>query len=247
MNLLGASSRHPFQRLLASLVLLAGTNCALFAADDVKQYVRVTSTQHADLPANGTVRVTHSLDELTIEGWDQPGVEITTIKSTKYEVAAADHDKAAKELDGVKISAQQKGAELVIATDLPKRHGLAVLCPAEPFVTLNYVIRVPRNAHVMVDGYGEVHFDGLAGDIEANMHKGQITVRLAGDASYAVDAHTKLGSVTSDFPGATKRHWVVGQDFAGSAQAPHKLVLKEGYGDIVILKAAAPFMSPSKS
>jgi hypothetical protein len=155
-------------------------------------------------------------------------------------VTAADRDKATKELEEVKITAQQKGSELVIATELPKRRGLAILCPAEPFVTMSYVIRVPRNAHVIVDGYGEVHFDGLAGDIEANMHKGQITVRLAPDAAYAVDAHAKLGSVISDVPGSTKRHWFVGHDFAGSAQAPHKLVLKEGYGDIVIWKAAAP-------
>lgn len=241
----------PIRSALGAMVLIAGTSVPSFAADagkdDIKQYVRVMNTQHADLPVNGTVHVTHSLNELTIEGWDQPGVEITTIKSTKYEMAAAEHDKAAKELDGVRISAQQKGAELVIATDLPKRHGLAVLCPAEPFITMNYVIRVPRNAHVIVDGYGEVHFDGIAGDIEANMHKGTITVRLANDAQYSVDAHTKLGSVISDFPGSTKRHWFVGHDFAASGQAPHKLVLKEGYGDILIFKAAAPVTPAPKS
>ena len=233
----------PFRSALAAFVLMAGMSCPSFANDEVKQYMRVTNTQHADLPANGTVRVTHSLGELTIEGWDQPGVEITTVKSTKYEVGTAEHDKATKELDGLKISASQKGAELVIATDLPNRHGLAALCPAEPFVTLNYVIHVPRNAHVIVDGHGEVHFDGIAGDIEANMHKGQITVRVAADAQYSVDAHTKLGSVISDFPGDTKRHRFVGHDFASGAQAPHKLVLKEGYGDIVILKAAEPRMA----
>ena len=247
MKLTVPFSQMPIRSALGALLLTAMMSCPSFANDQVKQYVRVTNTQHADLPPNGTVHITNSRNELTIEGWDQPGVEITTTKSTKYEETAGGHDKASKELEGVKISAQQKGAELVIATELPRRHGLAVLNPAEPFVTLNYVIKVPRNAHVIVDGYGEVHFDGLAGDIEAHMHKGQITVRAANDAQYSVDAHTKLGSVISDFSGDTKRHGFVGHDFAASAQAPHKLVLKEGYGDIVILKAAEPDITAPKS
>jgi hypothetical protein len=237
MKLTVSFSHRSLRRLLGALVLIAGLSLPAFAIDESKQYVRVTNTQHADLPANGTVRVTHSIDEVTMEGWDQPGVEITTIKSTWYEYGASEHDRAAHELDRVKITAEQKGGELVVATVHPRTHP----------VTVHYSIKVPRNAHVIVDGYGEVHFDGIAGDIEANMHKGTITVRLANDAQYAVDAHTKLGAVISDFPGDTKRHRLVGHDFTGSGQAPHKLVLKEGYGDIVILKAAAPVMAAPKS
>jgi hypothetical protein len=230
-------SRTQLAPLLSAFALILGMSCPSLALDEVKQYVRVTNTQHMDLPAGATVRVKDSLDELTIEGWDQPGVEITTIKSTKYEYAAAEHDKAAHELERVKISAEQKGNELVITTDHPRRRA----------VTLTYLVKVPRNTRLIVNGYGEVHFDGVTSDIQANMHKGLITLRLS-DGQYGIDARTKLGSVISDFPGDTKRRiWVVGRNFTGNAQAPHKLVLREGFGDIVILKGAVPQEPAPKS
>jgi hypothetical protein len=237
MNHFPSFSRIQVVPTLGAVALILGLSCPSTAIGQVKQYVRVTSTQHLDLPANGTVRVTHSLDELTIEGWDQPGVEITTIKSTKYEYAAAEKDKAAHELDSVKISAELKGNELVIATAHPRHRA----------VKLTYLVKVARDTRLIVDGSGEVHFDGVAGDIQADMHGGLITLRLPNEGQYGIDARTKLGNIISDYPGDTKRRaWVIGRNFTGSAQAPHKLVLKEGFGDIVIIKAAAPD-TPAKS
>jgi hypothetical protein len=207
------------------------------ANDELKQYVRVTNTQHADLPAGGTVRIRNTRDELTIQGWDQPGVEITTTESTKYELGPADREKAAHELQSIKISADLKGNDLEIATGLPKGAGFLFVHSPHDF-KLSYVIKVPRNIHLIVEGSGEAHFEGIAGDIEANMHGGEITLRLPQDGQYAIDASSRIGTVVSDFPGDTKhRTWFLGQTFTGTSSTAHKLHLREGFGDIVIFKA----------
>jgi len=222
--------------VLAALALLTVSRPA-FAMDPVKDYVRVTSTQHIDLPATGTVRLHHALDEIAIEGWDQPGVEITTIKSTTDVFSEAEHDKAMHELDRIKIAAERKGDELSITTAYPTQIGFWPAPPVHHYA-VEYRIKVPRTAHLIVDGRGEAHFSGISGDIEANMHQGVITVRLADAAQYHIDASSKFGVVISDFPGDTKRHVWISHSFTAAAQAPHKLVLKEGFGDIMILKIA---------
>lgn len=88
----------------------------------IPQRIQITKTEHADLPAGGTVRLRNSTGELTIEGWDQPGVEIITTKSTKLRYAATgtEHDKASHMLEEVKVSEAVQGNELVIETDFPR-------------------------------------------------------------------------------------------------------------------------------
>ncbi|MGA2741369.1 MAG: hypothetical protein ABSG65_28525 [Bryobacteraceae bacterium] len=61
-------------------VLGFGTGCLLLAADEPKQKVPVSGTQRMDLPPDGTLRLTKSTGLLTVEAWDRPDVEITTIK-----------------------------------------------------------------------------------------------------------------------------------------------------------------------
>jgi len=57
--------------------------CALFApcllpgVDASPQIVEVSKTDRMDFPANGTLRVQDSTGELTLEGWDQSGIEIS--------------------------------------------------------------------------------------------------------------------------------------------------------------------------
>jgi len=226
-----------FPACTPALALLFGLSSSAFANDPVKEYVVVTNTQHMDLPANGTVRLLHALDEITIEGWDQPGVEITTIKSTAGEYAPAEREKARQELDKVKISAERKGDELVIATTVPR--GFTFLAPpGSRGIGLQYRIMVPRSARLIVNGSGEAHFFGVTGDIQAKMHQGEITVRLPEQAQYGIDASSKFGVVISDFPGDTKRHYWFAHSFAANSQAPHKLLLRAGFGDIMILKVA---------
>ena len=184
--------------------------------------IQVTKTEHADLPAGGTVRFKNSTGELTIEGWDQPGVEITTTVSGK----SAD----------VKVSEAREGNDLVITTVFP-RHTRFLPRPsvgARDF-DLEYVVKVPRNAKLVVDhDAGEIHFDDVTGDIHATLIQGEITLRLP-DGQYGIDAKCRIGAVTSDFPGTTKREHL-GHTFLQTAQAPHSLYLRNGFGDIIILR-----------
>ncbi len=94
--------------------------CLLPGDDETKQKVQVSKTEKMAFPAGGTLRLQHSTGEVTIEGWDQPGVEITTTKFSKEEYLPGDRDKALKELDRVQVSAKTSGAELVITTEYPR-------------------------------------------------------------------------------------------------------------------------------
>jgi hypothetical protein len=202
----------------------------------------VTKMDASDFPTGGLLRMTNAVGELTITGWDQPNLEMTTIKSTKTAVEVKDRDQANKLLDNVKISLERKGDELDISTAFPKHSKIA-----RPFVgmtdfDLEYRIQAPRAAHLDIAGVmGEVHIENIRGDIRAKENLGEITVRVP-DGMYAIDARSKLGAVNSDFPGTGRQlqWWVVkwpGQAFMASAPAAaQKMFLRSSYGDIVILR-----------
>jgi hypothetical protein len=222
-------------------------SCLVLANDEPKQRVQVAKTEHVDLPAAGTVRLKNSTGELTVEGWDQPGVEITTVKSTKAEYASAEREKASHELDRVRIAMKRNSDELVIATEFPKSR---IWPPSHPLggatdFDLDYHIRVPRDTKLAVEHYaGEVYFDGITGDIHATALQGAIILHLPEEGQYTIDAKSNLGNVISDFPGSTKRRLWFGHEFVQSSAAPHKLYLRDKFGDIIILKIRKPPETP---
>src|SRR5580658_8212698 len=121
------TSRNKRRDMKRELTLILGVSCLLPAHllpanDEIPQRIQVTKTDHADFPAGGTLRLKNSTGELTIEGWDQPGVEITTTKSTKlaYTSSSPERAKASQVLDEVKVSEARQGDELVITTDFPR-------------------------------------------------------------------------------------------------------------------------------
>jgi hypothetical protein len=238
------NSMNRFSDMIRILTLILAMSCLLLADDEPKQAVQIAKTEHVDFASGGTVMLKNSIGELTVEGWDQPGVEITTVKSTKAEYASAEREKASHDLDRVKIGVDRKGNELDITTDFPKHRTLpptSIFGVATNF-DLAYYVKVPRDTRLVVDqDIGEVHFDGVTGDIHATTHQGTISLRLPDGARYAIDAKSDLGSVTSDFPGTTKdRFWFLGHKFTETSQAPHKLYLRAGFGDIIILKIRQP-------
>jgi hypothetical protein len=225
-----------------TITLIIGVSCLLLGNDEVPRKIQVTKTEHAELPAGGTIRFKNSTGELTIEGWDQPGVEITTIESTKiaYPAAGAAHDKAANMLAAVKVSEAREGNDLVITTDFP-RHTRFLPRPSVGTrdFDLEYVVKVPRDAKLVVDhDSGEVHFDDVTADIHATLIQGEMTLRLPAGNQYGIDAKSRIGDVVSDFPGATRREHL-GHTFLESTQAPHSLYLRNGFGDILILREHA--------
>lgn len=228
----------PPKLLMAGFLLI----CSLAAQNEPAAAVPVSKTERLDLAPSGAVRLAHSTGELTIEGWDQPGVEITTIKTAKAAHGPQEPESAGHERDQLPITAERRGDDVVITTTLPKRR-MPLLPRNAGDIDVAYVLKMPRKAHLIVDhGEGEVHLEGLAGDIDALVHRGLITLRLPPDAQYQVDAQTRLGGIYSDFPGNPKhRFWRVGNRLLEplSAAAP-KLHLRVGYGDIMILKMAQP-------
>jgi hypothetical protein len=219
--------------------------CLLLGDDEARTKVQVSKTEKVDFPANGTLRVQNSTGELTIEGWDQPGVEITTTKSSKEEYLAADRDKATKDLDRVQVSAKRNGDELVITTEYPHHRAFPYFTSLQTVTNfdLDYVIKVPRNAKLIVKHEdGDVHVDDVTGNIQATARQGLIALRLEGDVPPAIDAKSYIGTVNSDYAGKeTRQSLHFGHTFAeGAASAPQNLHLRITFGDIIILKAHEP-------
>lgn len=154
------------------------------------------------LEAAATVRVENSRGEVTIEGWDQPGIEVTVIRSAMRKDAP---------LDRVKVSSERRGEEAVIATEIGKERGRDVL--------VDYLIKAPRAAKIAVTAAkGGVYITGMDGEIEASAKMGQITVRAAGPVQ--ADALAKHGRVYSELAGQT------GQKLALRAECGDIVILR---------------------
>jgi hypothetical protein len=231
-----------------------GATALLFAADQPKQdqvkldqpkqKVQVSKTERLDFPAGGTLRLTNSVGTLTVEAWDRPDVEITTIKSTLDEYPASERDKATHQLDKVSFATERQGNELAITTKFP-RYGVFPLSyplAGAPKLDVEYRIKVTSSARLIVNhDLGDVSVDGLLSDIDVTVRQGQIMLHLPEDGQYDIHAKSDCGNVNSDFPGQEKRKWWLSQT-AASEDSPgaHKLNLKIVFGDIVILKTRVP-------
>ena len=72
------------KRMLLKLTLIAiPAACLLLASDAPIEQVQTSHTEHMDFPSGGTLIMKKSTGDLTIEGWDGSGLEITTVRSTK--------------------------------------------------------------------------------------------------------------------------------------------------------------------
>jgi hypothetical protein len=204
------------------LIAIALAGSTLLRAADV------VHTERMDFPAGGTLRVNNSFGELSIEGWDQPEVEITTIKSMKLA------DSVTRALAQVRIEIQKQAGEVVIQTNFSRR--------AAAHVDLQYRIRVPRSARVIVEHkLGEVHVQEVTGDIHATTRQGEVSLQLREPGPYAIDAQTSVGSVISDFPGSVKRLRLVGHQVVETPSTPaQRIYARSGYGDILILRKQVP-------
>jgi hypothetical protein len=232
---------------ITALIVFGGAGL-LAAADEPKQKVQVTKTERMDFPTGGTLRLTNSTGALTVEAWDRPGVEITTIKSSRLEYDAHERPKIAHELERVHVATERRGNELVVTTDCPKYWPWFppnILDPTakQAAFDLEYRIKAPSTARVIADHHmGEVNIDGLTGDIQVSLRRGEILLHLPQNGHYDIHAKSKFGDVNNDFPGEEKRRWwilghrIVIQD----SPVQHKLNLRVKFGDIVILKIREP-------
>jgi hypothetical protein len=228
-----------------------GLCCLLRASDPAPQApqrppqlgekVQVSKTERSDFPSGGALHLRHSIGELTIEGWDEAGLEITTIKSSKVGVEGHERDKAVKLLDSVKISTERKGDEVTVSTSFPEHRRILRPFEGRTDFDLEYRIKVPRNAKVTVEHtMGEVHIDDMRGEIHATDEMGLITVRVP-DGQYAIDAKSKLGAVNSDFLGDEKSRKWLGHTFLANPPAnAQKMFLRIERGDIIVIQMHQP-------
>jgi hypothetical protein len=235
------------KRMIQALAIIGlGVSRLLLADDEPLQKVQISKTEHIEFPSGGVIRLMNSIGDLTVEGWNRSDVEITTVKSTKGAYPAGEREKVSLELQRVRVAAERNGDELVITTDFPRHRRFP---PSFPFLVgatsfdLEYHIRVPHDVRLVVDhDVGEVHVDNLTGDIDATLLQGEIMLHLPEEGRYTVNAKSDFGSVRSDFPGQEKRRlWLMGHRILSEdSPTTHKLNLRVGFGDIIILKARVP-------
>jgi hypothetical protein len=231
-------------RIHALLAIGLRAGC-LFAADAPKQKVQESKTEHVDFPSGGVLRFKHSVGVLTVEAWDQPGVEITTIRTTKREFDANGRASGTQQLEKVKVATARHDDELVITTEFPAHRpfGLPYPLSGNTGFDLEYRIKAPANTRIVADHtLGQVNIDGLVGDVQVSLAQGEILLHLPEDQQYSINAKSSSGSVNSDFSTPERRNgWPLGHhSVKENSAAPHKLDLKVGFGDIVILKTRAP-------
>ena len=233
----------------------------LFGEEGIKHPVEVTSTERFSFGEGGVIRVNQSYGYLNVEGWDQPTVEITVTRSMERYYEPGQQDQAARRLERVRVVAERRSdSELTISTVLPRkffarwlgsksglprgagatldkvtgtvRHPLG----GKGAVKLEYQIHVPHNSRLVIQhGPGQVLVGNVSGDIDVASSSGDIVLMLTDSGTYSIDARSKLGTVSSDFPGSSHRRHLVGSGFARPTPPPSRRIhLRTGIGGITI-------------
>lgn len=213
-----------------------------------KQSFEVTSTERVNFLPGGTIRLVNSYGYVTVEGWDEPEVEVTVTKSTNHFFDPEKKAEAERRLKQVHVVIERRSAtELAISTTPPARNPLIEsLAPnSRRGVTVDYGVRVPRDSRLVIhQDAGYVWVSDVTGDIDANSRTGDMIVLLPDPGPYLIDARTRLGSVSSDFIGKGHYRFVAGTHFAyGTQTPPRRIHLRMGCGSITIKKGppSGPF------
>jgi hypothetical protein len=177
-----------------------------------------------------------------IEEWDRLEVEMTVLRSSEDLYDAKESAAAQRRLDRVQITAKQAGNDVVISTAYPPRNSFLHPLSRRSDIEISYRIKAPRASKLIIDhNSGGVNIVDISGDIHATVTNGQITLTLAADGQYAINAQCKIGNVYSDFEGRAQRQHVLGEEFGRQSSAPAtNLFLRVRFGDIVILKLHGP-------
>jgi hypothetical protein len=220
-----------------------GTIHPLPAAEGVyeigpKQSFEVTNTERVPFAPGGTIRLHNSYGYLTVEGWDEPEVEIAVIKSTDSFHEPSQQERAEQPFAQVRVVTERRSdKELAISTILPGRNRF--LPKARRGVTVEYRIHVPRDSRLVVHhDNGYVWVSDMTGDLDVRSHTGDMIVMLPDPGLYSIDARTRMGSVSSDFTGKSLNRlsqFLVGTHFDYASQTPkRRIYLRMGRGSIEI-------------
>jgi hypothetical protein len=234
---MSSNQKFPSQRRLsAALVALFAMTLPL-SAEAPRESVQSTTTQRLDFAPGGTISFDNSSGYISIEGWDQPQVEVTIVKSMQHYYKPQEKDQAARQLDQIQVTSDRRSdGELVILTKIPSRGFFTNLFHGKIRSEIEYRIRAPREAKLVIRHRGGyVLVRDMSGDIDATSRTGDIVLMLPDPGAYSIDAKTKLGGVVSDFSGADARDHLVGERFSSNIPPPsHRLFLRVGLGGITI-------------
>ena len=195
-----------------------------------KKKVEKTSTERVEFPAGGKIFIHKSFGEVSVEGWDQTGVELTVTKAIRATNTPEKQAEAVARLDRVRVTMVKDKDNVVIHSDVPFRKDLE----------LKYRIKVPRNSALFINhDIGDVEVVNVIGDMNVNNRIGDITIKLPANEQFNVDARARIGDVSSDFGGTNRRKWLIGaraNQGLDYKQTAHWVVARIGIGDIQVRK-----------
>jgi len=239
----------------AALLFSLAAAFTLAAQEGPRQSFESSATEHIPIRPGGAIRLEHSYGYLTVEGWDEPEVQITTVKSTDRFYKASEKERAGQRLGQVEIAVQGSGQGVDVSTNAIARRGFvrSALRGGETVITLgmrpldkrgvtvDYTVLVPRASNLAVrQDSGYIWIAGLTGDLEVRSRAGDLTVLLPDPGPYAIDARTRLGSLTSDIAGHSAAWFLTGRRFLSSAAPAHRVYLRIGRGSIAIKSGPDP-------
>jgi DUF4097 and DUF4098 domain-containing protein YvlB len=154
--------------------------------------VKDVDTKTYDLSSDGLVAVDDSSGDVTVTGWDQDRVEVTTTKSSW----------SSDDLHRLTTRVDPQPDHIAIAAEIPSH---CMNCD------VSFVIRVPSRAHVTIaTSSGDVHVRSVAGPARIDSASGDLTMKDIGGeihvrsssgaislsgASSSVEAFTSSGDI----------------------------------------------------
>ena len=228
---------------------LPGALLPAFGDDMSARPVEVVQTERVSFAPGGVIHVPHSFGSVTVEGWDQPEVEVTVVKSRERYYEPKQHEQAARGLERVRIAADRRSdRELTISTTAPHKR-FPFLWGGKGGVKVEYLIHAPRDSRLVIQhGAGYVLVSNMTGDVEATSRGGDILLMLPDSGTYSIDARSKLGTVSSDFAGDAHRRYLVGSRFASVTSAPsHRIYLRTFMGGTTIKSVPAEAEAPART
>jgi hypothetical protein len=204
-----------------------GMSLPLFGENGTRRPTQVTNSERVNFAPGGIIRLETPLGNLSVDAWDQPEVEILTVRSSWNAIRCEGSVRV--------VTERRSPAELAVSVVRPSvswSQRLSNRCG----ITIDEQVHVPRDSRLVIHhGAGYVSVSRVSGDIEVTSRSGDIVLMLPDLGPYSIDAKSKVGGVSSDFEGTTHRTRLVGEEFTGGvAPSSRRIYLRMGLGDIVI-------------
>ena len=214
---------------------------SLYGQEGPSAAIEASHSEHVAFKPGGTIRLENSYGYVTVEGWDEPEVQVTVTKTTDNFYKPARKQQALQHMERLHVSTETRSGQEVVISTAAARGKLLLISwprPKKRGVTAEYKVLVPRDSRLIIrHDNGYVWVSDLTGDINIHSHTGDMIVTLPDAVEYSIDARTRMGSISSDFVGKGNKQFLIGSHFAFAGHSPKRRVeLRMGRGCITILK-----------